>query len=192
MGKIMKNGRSYSGWGSPGGGGASGPVVWVETQEASPAYPYRKYVTDVVETSIGQTTITPTYKFTDPDSSDVKYVHPSIVVDYSLPGLTQVKDNIYFTDYIVFNETSGTAYPTVTIDSVTFDDPNVESYSSFDLVNPQIYSGYIYAFLPQTIEFVYNQHSVTASFSGEFLRTQVGTYQHTQTNTKYSLGIAQS
>lgn len=83
---------------------------------------------------------------------------------------------------------TGTAYPSVYVDSVSFDDAGVESYSSISLVNPSIASGKIYAFLPQTIEFVYNQRSVSASYNGEFLRQQVGTYQHTQTAAKYALG----
>lgn len=171
-----------------GGGGASGPVVWAETSESSPSAPYRTLVTDAIEAASGQGTITPTYRFYNEDAQEYKTVTVTIVANYSLSATTQKIDTVYLTENITSSETTGTAYPSVSVDSVSFDDAGVESYSSISLVNPTISNGKIYAFLPQTIEFIYNQHSVTASFSGEFLRTQVGTYQHTQTATKYSLG----
>ncbi len=187
MGKLMKNGRSYSGWGSPGGGSASGPVVWVETSESSPAAPYRTLTTDAIEAASGQNTITVPYTFFDEDAQEQKTVNVSIVANYSLSATTQTIDTVYLTANITSSKTTGTAHPSVSVDSVSFDDAGVESYSSISLVNPSIANGKIYAYLPQTIEFVYNQRSVTASYSGEFLRQQIGTYQHTQTAAKYLL-----
>lgn len=222
MGKLMKNGRSYSGWGSPGGGGgttvvanpegtatdtlnklqvgesiysipsggggASGPIIWVETSESSPAAPYRTLTTDAIEAASGQGTIVAPYTFFDEDAQTQKTVNVTIVANYSLPATTQKIDTVHLTENITSSKTTGTAHPSVYVDSVSFDDAGVESYSSISLVNPSIASGKIYAYIPQTIEFVYNQRSVSASYNGEFLRQQVGTYQHTQTAAKYALG----
>ena len=187
MGKLMKNGRSYSGWGSPGGGGASGPIVWVETSESSPAAPYRTLTTDAIEAASGQNTITAPYTFFDEDAQEQKTVNVSIVANYSLSATTQKIDTVNLTENITSSKTTGTAHPYVSVDSVSFDDPNVESYSSISLVNPAIANGKIYAYIPHDIEFVYNQRTVTAYYAGDILRQQVGTYQHTQTAAKYSL-----
>lgn len=219
MGKLMKNGRSYSGWGGDGGtnvvanpqgtatdtlnklqvgesiysipsggGGASGPIIWVETSESSPAAPYRTLTTDAIEAASGQSTIVAPYTFFDEDAQTQKTVNVSIVANYSLSATTQKIDTVYLTENITSSKTTGTAYPSVYVDSVSFDDAGVESYSSISLVNPSIASGKIYAYIPQSIDFVYNQRSVSASYNGEFLRQQVGTYQHTQTAAKYALG----
>lgn len=173
---------------SGGGGGASGPIAWVETSESSPATPYRTLTMDAIEAASGQSTITAPYTFFDEDAQEYKRVNVTIVASYNLPATTQKIDTVHLTENITSSETTGTAYPTVSVDSISFDDAGVESYSSISLVNPSIASGKIYAFLPQTIEFVYNQRSVSASYNGEFLRQQVGTYQHTQTAAKYALG----
>lgn len=171
-----------------GGGGASGPVVWVETSEASPAAPYRTLVTDAIEAASGQGTIVAPYSFFDEDAQTQKTVNVTIVADYNLPATTQTIDTVYLTENITSSKTTGTAYPSVSVDSIAFDDAGVEDWSSISLTNPTISNGKIYAYLPSTIDFIYNQRSVTANYHGEFLRQQVGTYQHTQTSTKYSLG----
>lgn len=181
-------GQKLCGWGSPGGGGASGPIVWVETSESSPAAPYRTLTTDAIESASGQGTIIAPYTFFDEDAQTQKTVNVTIIANYSLSATTQKIDTVYLTENITSSKTTGTAHLSVSVDSVSFDDASVESYSSISLVNPAIASGKIYAYIPNNIEFVYNQRSVTAYYAGEFLRQQVGTYQHTQTAAKYSLG----
>lgn len=145
-------------------------------------------ITDGTESASGQGTIVAPYTFFDEDAQTQKTVNVTIVANYSLSTTTQKIDTVHLTENITSSKTTGTAHPSVSVDSVSFDDASVESYSSISLVNPTIANGKIYAYIPQSIDFVYNQRSVSASYSGEVLRQQVGIYQHTQTAAKYSLG----
>ena len=177
---------------SGGGGGVSGPIEWVETQEASPAYPYRKLVTDVVESSSGQSTVTGLYRFYDENTQTNINTTLTVAVDYAITPAIQKIDNIYLTENISQSDTSGSPHASVTIDTVTSDNPDITGIS-FSWARDETFSnGKIYAFMPPQITFLYDGIQVTAYYQGELSRVQVGTYQHTQTNKKYSLGIAQS
>lgn len=174
-----------------GGGGTSGPIEWIETQEASPAYPYRTLVTDVVESSSGQSTVTGLYQFYDENAQESINTTITVAVDYAITPATQKVDNVYITENISQSDTSGSPHASATIDTVTSDNQDITGIS-FSWARDETFSnGKIYAFMPPQITFLYDGTLVTAYYQGEFSRVQVGTYSHTQTNKKYVLGVAE-
>jgi hypothetical protein len=207
MGKLMKNGVNYSGWGSPGGGGASGPVVWVETSDSTVIdniYPSRQSEYEVTseEGSEGSSILTMPYEFTDESTGNTVTVTFTVGVDYYVSGnADKYWDQIFVSEYTnsLGDEYDGIiAQMGVTVDSVSVDDSNVSDYEdcfSELEAEPYTHNGHVCARIPYSIDFSYNGQTVDATFSGEsdYGRDKyVGTYDSTVIHKYYILGIAQS
>lgn len=236
MGKIMKNGRSYSGWGGSGGttvvanpegtatetlnklqvgnsiysipsggGGASGPVVWVPTgSDEAPATPNRFYQVNTIQAaSHAGITITAPYTFNNEyGSGDDITFNVTINLDSAITD----GEDIWYGYHIIPGSSSGdqddSNAPTIsiTVNSVTIDNPNVTyDGTDFDNMSTEFINGNITVTYPHSISIKYGEETYTAEYSGDTQHDDVpsdeeyvGTYQYTEDLTWYSLGIAQS